>query len=91
VAKGLRALYIRNILYLNLKNSNVVVGKNLGCQLSDMSYAIVLKAEQEDVEAPARYLTRFDMSTPEVSDHRYSRKTDVYFMGKLMLAVLLNL
>lgn len=39
VAKGLRALFIRGVIHKNIKESNVLVEKNLNCLVNDMSWA----------------------------------------------------
>lgn len=51
----------------------------------------MLCADNDCQAVEARHITRFDMSVPEALTTTYSTKTDVYFMGKLMMGVLLNL
>lgn len=86
IAKGLRALYIRRVIHRNIKETNVLIEKNLNCRVNDMSWAIDVEIGDEMARVNDS-MSRGCMLAPEYRYDSCCYKTDVFHFGRMMLSV----
>lgn len=84
-AKGIKAVHYRKIAYMNLKESNILIDKELKCKINDFSYSVLVPANLK-----RNHLTRRCLEAPEYVWGVCSQQTDIFHMGCLMLQILLD-